>query len=307
MLVTRASLVALVLLSVHPAVGQEPPVGSPLRALVDTERAFSRMSVEQGTRPAFLAFFADDGVNFAPQPVNTKATLSSQPAPATPPNVMLEWVPVTADVARAGDLGYTTGPFVRTERSEARKPLAWGWYFTVWKKQADGSWKVVADIGTATPTHVLPGAEAFHPANVAGQPGASSAPAPAAGATEILAAEQKMSELGANGALDAYLTCGTPGIRLHRSGAEPVVGAEAVRSFLADKAARITSKPLKADVSRSGDLGYAYGSYVASFDKAGSPTEERGFYLRVWKRLSDGWRLVADITSPEVPKSQPSN
>jgi len=305
MLAMRVSALALALLSAHLAARQESPVGSTLRSLVETERAFSRMSVAQGTREAFLAFFADDGVNFTPQPVNTKATLSSQPAPAKPPNVILEWVPVTADVARAGDLGYTTGPFVRTERSEARKPLAWGWYFTVWKKQADGSWKVVADIGTATPAHVLPGAEAFHPANVAGQPGASSAPAPAAGATEILAAEQKMSELGANGALDAYLTCGTPGIRLHRSGAEPVVGAEAVRSFLADKAARITSKPLKADVSRSGDLGYAYGSYVASFDKAGSPTEERGFYLRVWKRLSDGWRLVADITSPEVPKTPP--
>src|SRR5512136_612135 len=128
-----AAFVAFVLLSVIAAKGQEPPAGSVLRSLVDTERAFSRMSVAEGTRAAFLAYFADDGMSFSPEPVNTRASILKQPPPAKPPAIILEWVPVTADVARAGDLGYTTGPWVRTERTEARKPLAWGWYFTVWK------------------------------------------------------------------------------------------------------------------------------------------------------------------------------
>ena len=34
--------------------------------MVDTERAFARMSEEQGTRPAFMAFIADDGILFSP-------------------------------------------------------------------------------------------------------------------------------------------------------------------------------------------------------------------------------------------------
>ena len=113
-----------------------------------------------------------------------------------------------------------------------------------------------------------------------------------------MAAERRLSELAAAGALDAYLACAADGIRLHRNGAEPIVGTAAVRSFLADTPARIVSEPIKAGISRSGDLGYAYGSYVARYTKAGLPSEERGFYLRVWKRLASGWRLVADITNP---------
>jgi ketosteroid isomerase-like protein len=292
-------------LGVQPAAGQEPPAGSPLRSLVDTERAFSNMSVAQGTRAAFLAFFAEDGVSFGPAPVNTKQSITKQTAPAAPPAVILEWMPVTADTARAGDLGYTTGPWVRTERTEARKPLAWGWYFTVWKKQADGSWKAVADIGTPTPAHVLPGIDAFRPASPSGPTIPVAAPARTGDAAEIAAAEKKLSDLGAGGALGAYLACAAADIRLHRNGAEPVVGEDAIKSFFADRPARITSTVIKADVSRSGDLGYAYGSYVARTDGAGPSSEERGYYLRVWKRLAGGWRLVADITNPEPPATSP--
>jgi len=220
----RSSLLVLVLLPARFAAGQEPPAGSPLRSLVDTERAFSDMSVAQGTRAAFLAFFADDGVNFAPEPVNTKKAIASQPAPAAPPAVILEWMPATADVSRAGDLGYTTGPWVRTERTEARRPLAWGWYFTVWQRQPDGSWKAAADIGTTTPAHALPGIDAFRAASAGDQPAATASPARTGDAGEIAAAERKLSELGAGGALGAYLACAAEGVRLHRNGTEPVVG-----------------------------------------------------------------------------------
>ncbi len=297
-MILRLALLALVLLAAGLAGCQGVPAGSPLESLVATERAFSRRSVAEGTRAAFLAFFAEDGVNFSPGPVRTRATLSAQPAPATPPAVILEWAPITADVARAGDLGYTTGPWVRSERNEARKPLAWGWYFTVWKKQPDGSWKAAADIGTTSPAHTLPGPETFRAASPTSRAGAFQAPAGAADAAEILVAERRLSDAAASGALEAYLACATEEIRLHRNGVEPVVGAAAVRSLLSDRPAQIVSTPIEADISRSGDLGYAYGSYVARDQKAASRPEERGYYLRVWKRLAVGWRLVADISNP---------
>lgn len=294
----RLPLLALVLLAAGLAGCQDVPAGSPLESLVATERAFSRMSVERDTRTAFLAFFAEDGVNFSPGPVNTRATLSAQPAPATPPAIILEWAPITADVARAGDLGYTTGPWVRSERNEARKPLAWGWYFTVWKKQADSSWKAAADIGTTSPSHALPGPEVFRAASPANHAGTSQAPAGAADAAEIIAVERRLSDAAASGALEAYLACAAEDIRLHRNGAEPAVGTTAARSFLSDRPAQIVSTPITADLSRSGDLGYAYGSYVARDQKAGSRSEERGYYLRVWTRQTGVWRLVADIMNP---------
>ncbi len=50
------------------------------------------------------------------------------------------------------------------------------------------------------------------------------------------------------------------------------------------------------DVSASGDLGYSYGSYVASiYDAAGKKTEYKGVFHTVWKKQKDGnWRFVWD-------------
>jgi ketosteroid isomerase-like protein len=288
-------ILTFALLVASQAAGQVPPAGSPLRSLVDTERAFSKMSVAEGTRAAFLAYFAEDGVSFAPEPVNTRDRFSK--LLATPPTVVLEWMPVTADIAGAGDLGYTTGPWVRSERAPGGKPLAYGWYFTVWKKQPDGSWKAAADIGTTTPAHTLPGVDEFRPAGAAQMvsgPTSSSRPADSA---DILAAEKLLSDQTAASELGGYVACAAPEIRLHRDGAEPIVGAASVRAYLGGREARITSTPIKADVSRSGDLGYAYGSYVARLSATGTAPEERGYYLRVWKRQAGGWRLVADITT----------
>ena len=39
-----------------------------LKAVVDTERAFARASVEHGQREAFLTYLADDGITFSPAP-----------------------------------------------------------------------------------------------------------------------------------------------------------------------------------------------------------------------------------------------
>ena len=41
-----------------------------LDSLIASERAFSRHSVDHGTREAFLAYLAEDGIIFRPLPVN---------------------------------------------------------------------------------------------------------------------------------------------------------------------------------------------------------------------------------------------
>jgi hypothetical protein len=128
-------------------------------------------------------------------------------------------MPVTGDVARAGDLGYTTGPWVRSERKPGGKPLAYGWYFTVWKRQVDGTWKVAADIGTTTPAHGLPGTDAFRPAGGAGDQG-SSVPARAGkvDASDIMAAEKTFSDRAAR-APEAHLAAGRTSGSTARRGA----------------------------------------------------------------------------------------
>ena len=79
------------------------------------------------------------------------AALLRQPAPVGPPSLVVSWEPEYADVSRAGDLGYTSGPAVLTDQSPARKPPRHGTYFTIWRKQADATWKVVLDAGSDGP------------------------------------------------------------------------------------------------------------------------------------------------------------
>ena len=57
------------------------------------------------------------------------------------------WKTTKVDVARSGDLAYVTGTYEMNETDATGKPKTdKGKYLEVWKKQADGSWKCVADM-----------------------------------------------------------------------------------------------------------------------------------------------------------------
>ena len=65
-------------------------------------------------------------------------------------NNRLTWSPVAADISASGDLGYTYGTFeFRSKDKEGKETVNHGKYMSVWKKQADGSWKVAVDMGNA--------------------------------------------------------------------------------------------------------------------------------------------------------------
>src|SRR5438094_2680444 len=116
------------------------------RALVEMEHAFAKAAATKGTRDAFLEFLADDGIIFQPGPVNGKKFWGERPSRRG----LLSWEPIFSDVSRAGDLGYTTGPWEFRPNGPDDQPVAFGQYFTIWKKQPDGSWKAVLDRGVSS-------------------------------------------------------------------------------------------------------------------------------------------------------------
>ena len=61
----------------------------------------------------------------------------------------------------------------------------------------------------------------------------------------------------------------------------------------------------KAGVSKSGDLGYTSGSYKFSFkDPSGKPATDKGKYLTVWKKQTDGsWKVLFDMFNTDLPPS----
>ena len=64
-------------------------------------------------------------------------------------------------------------------------------------------------------------------------------------------------------------------------------------------------KPVKAESSSSGDLGYTFGNwYLKSKTKAGTDTTYYGNYISIWKKQPDGsWKYIFDagVDTPELP------
>ncbi len=62
----------------------------------------------------------------------------------------LVWHPDKAGVARSGELGYTSGTYELSFTDTSGKTISdKGKYLTVWKKQADGAWKVLFDMNNS--------------------------------------------------------------------------------------------------------------------------------------------------------------
>jgi len=116
---------------------------SDLASLVASERAFSHMSENEGISKAFLTYFSVEAITFRPNPVEARRRYEENPdIPG-----LLTWRPVFADVSSAGDLGYTTGPYEFRNQSPDEQPSSVGHYVSLWKKQTDGVWRVVLDVG----------------------------------------------------------------------------------------------------------------------------------------------------------------
>jgi ketosteroid isomerase-like protein len=116
---------------------------------METDRAFSRLSVEKGTAEAFYRFIDDSGTALPRQgqPVTKQQYARFRREQASPRRSVLRWEPDAADVAESGDLGWTRGRYelLRFEGGDTTRYT--GHYITVWKRQKDGTWKFVLDAG----------------------------------------------------------------------------------------------------------------------------------------------------------------
>jgi len=118
--------------------------------LIQLEANFAADVAKDG-HAAFITHFAEDGVEVVDGGgFDTKDAMRKQ-AP-WPEGTSLTWAPIKADMAASGDLGYTYGNFVLTSKNkDGRLVTSYGKYTSIWKKQPDGQWKVVVDVGNSSP------------------------------------------------------------------------------------------------------------------------------------------------------------
>ena len=116
-------------------------------ALLTADEAWSQSAADLD---GFMSFVADDASMLpfdAPIATGKEAIRAVFSALSSAPGFALSWSATGSVVSRAGDLGYTIGTFELTVNDAGGNPVTTvGKYVTVWRKQADGQWKVVADI-----------------------------------------------------------------------------------------------------------------------------------------------------------------
>lgn len=255
--------------------------------LVAAERAFGRDVAERGIRDGFLAHLDDDAIVLQPGPENARETYEARPASPG----LLTWEPAYAEIAAAGDLGWTTGPWEFRPGSPADDPVAAGHYVTLWRIGDDGTARAVLDAGVSHGP-VAPVAE---PA-LRTLGGSDSADPPAVAASLLDADAALAAAVRERGPEAAYAARAAADLRVYREGAEPAIGREAALAA-AGRYGPVVPESAEARVSRSGDLGYVWGA------------APEGGYLRIWRRGPDGaWSLALDLaTTParEAP-SDPS-
>ncbi len=124
-----------------------------LTAMLETDRAFAEKAATDGA-PAAFAAYAADSVRMFPQgglPYDGHDKLVERFG-NWPDTAMLSWTPKGGVASSSGDFGYTWGLSVYRSIDENGDATAdHGKYISIWRKEADGAWKFVADMGNAAP------------------------------------------------------------------------------------------------------------------------------------------------------------
>ncbi|MBI1185804.1 MAG: hypothetical protein GC206_00430 [Alphaproteobacteria bacterium] len=242
--------------------------------VIAAERAFAAEAAQRGWAAAFRAWHAPDAMVLSPAPMSAADSLARVEGDG---ETTLDWRPAYAGMALSGDFGFTTGPFLFRGQDRIA-----GHYFTVWRKQTDGTWKWIFDAGTpvADPGPAI-AADASLPILPVADEGVGDA---AADAIRDLETHIHRARPDPAGRLRGRLA---EDVRLNRPGRAPAIGREAADAAVATTGIG-SSEPLWVEASAAGDLAFVLGAMP----------DDAGHYARIWQRRDGDWVIVFDEIVP---------
>lgn len=278
----RGALAALVLALLGQAVDRQA-----VPRVVAADRALAAAAAEQGLRDALLAYRTPESVRLTADPetapmADARAAIAAWPLVALPLAQRDLWEPFTGQVSADGQLAWTAG--ARAVLNLPIRSLATaGGYFHVWRLQPGGTWRVWLRLTVpfpavwqdAAPFSVMP------PPDASGDAGPD-APIETLDPDAVPGGDVWRAHLAA-------------AVRVHRAGAMPLVGREAV---VADDdlgqagRRRMATRILAA---ASGDLAVTCGVDLRATDRGGRSEA----WARVWQRdPRERWRIVFETRGP---------
>lgn len=269
--------------------GRSQQIHPDLSLLIQTEKAFAATVPEAGIAGAFLTYLDSSGIVFT-KGVAVNGMAEYGKATGTD---FLSWYPVIAHVSVSGDLGFTSGPY-QYFAEKGQQALSSGYFFSIWKKNPQGKFKVLLDGGAF---HTQNHSEAFlrdpEPESNTGYDYILPF-APVSGqAGDVWLEEDNFSKAAAGDMTGAYnrfladevvLLRNNSSFGRNKAHALHTIGEQNIRSYQFIRGGQGTSK--------AGDLAYCYGQVKATGGTRQEITD--GFFVRIWQRRPEGWKIVAD-------------
>ena len=129
------------------ACNHQPDLQKIKQEIVDTEKAFEKMTVEKGIAEAFYFFAADSAVikRGDGEIIKGRENIKKYYEQLGDGDATVNWAPDFVEVSESGDLAYTYGKYVWQIKTDTSVNEFKGIFHTVWKRQPDNSWKYVWD------------------------------------------------------------------------------------------------------------------------------------------------------------------
>ena len=272
----RALIFAPLVAVADPAVAQTADAAP----IVASERAFAADFPAMGLPGSFQKWGLPEAIIIGGGKPDTVANLyRGQPVVRQPAEPLLEWWPVFAGVARSGDLGFTTGP-------AASNGTRFGHYFTVWRRQPDGSWRWVYDGGSSADPKAQPGPD-FEPTILPVSTEGSASPAVAM--DEVRTAEAALAGAARTDQKAAHLALMAENGLLYVSTQPPAKSVDAFAQALDAWPATFEFGATEGGgASDAGDMVWSYGP--AAWVRG--EQHRTGYYMRLWQKQPGGWRIV---------------
>ena len=258
-------------------------------SLVAAENYFAATVKEEGIRNGFLKVSDNETVVFRPNAVKAEAFYAKK---QIDPGELI-WEPSYARISRSGDWGFTTGPYIYTANSDSSK--SYGQYFSIWRANKKGVWKLALDLGTPHPKPAKEPVMDFTDPKNSKFFRQISAVRLQQREEMILASDKLLASALTKSTALGYDTFLGNEARLIFPGVEPIIGKENIKKFIDEQGINIFSEPVLADRSIGSDLAYTYGS--AQITRNNQTTKYN--YVRVWESQEGfKWNVIVELFSP---------
>lgn len=134
----------------------------------------------------------------------------------------------------------------------------------------------------------------------------------AAAASDLQKTDEQWSAAAARNDLDATLAFYGDGAVVLPGNAAIATDAKAIREIWAGMLGPnsvVSWKVTKAEVAKSGELGYVYGTYELTIKdpKGGPAVHDVGKLVEIWKKQPDGkWKCIVDTYNSDLPVPEPA-